>query len=83
MAFLRGKSSDNCGEHYCQSIISEKKIVYFKVNTFIPKNYALFGVNLFNLKFGWCNENDIRHVSMGVGWCPVRWIGGGDVGLIS
>ena len=28
----------------------------------IAKNYALLGVNLFSLKFGWCKENDIFHV---------------------
>ena len=28
----------------------------------IAENYALFGVDLFCLKFGWCKENDILHV---------------------
>ena len=28
----------------------------------IGNNYALFGVNLFCLKLGWCKENDIFHV---------------------
>ena len=28
----------------------------------IVKDYALFGVKLFSLKFGWCKENDIFHV---------------------
>ena len=28
----------------------------------IAKNYALFGVKVFNLKLGWCKENDIFHI---------------------